>query len=124
MKFEILGKLPGLNEIIQEAKKGKGKYQPYAEMKRQYTDEITWLAKKLPSYGRVDIEITWHEPNIKRDPDNIMVGQKFILDALVHAGTIQNDNQKYINSITHRFDVDRENPRIEVELKEVAEYLV
>ncbi len=119
MKFEIPGKLPGMNEIIAAAKAGKGKYQPYALMKEQYTYEVALIARKLPRYGRVALTITWHEPNGRRDPDNIMGGQKFILDGLVKAGVIQDDGQKYIESITHRFEVDRKNPRVEVEIEEV-----
>jgi Holliday junction resolvase RusA-like endonuclease len=107
-----------MNEIIDAAKKGKGKYQPYAEMKDQYTNMVTWLAKKLPKYNRVDITITWYEPNAKRDIDNISTGAKFILDGLVKAGTIPDDSQRYINSIVHRFEIDRENPRVEVEIEE------
>ena len=119
MKFEIPGRLPGLNEIIDAAKQGKGRYQPYALMKEEYTTMVAWLAKKLPKYNRVDITITWYEPNNKRDIDNIAGGgTKMILDGLVRAGTIPDDSQKYVNSITHHFKVDRENPRIEVELEE------
>lgn len=118
MKFDIPGRFPGTNEIIAEAKKGKGKYQPYNEMKRHYTDIVTWLAKKLPKYGKVNITIIWYEPNKKRDVDNIMGGQKFILDGLVKAGTIKDDSQRYIDGIIHKFRKDKENPRIEVEIEE------
>ena len=116
MKFEIPGRLPSLNEIIDAAKQGKGRYQPYALMKEEYTTMIGWLAKKLPNFEKVALIITWYEPNSRRDPDNIMAGQKFILDALVQAGVIPNDSQKYIQGILHRFDVDRKNPRVKVEI--------
>lgn len=116
MVFEIPGRLPGLNEIIDAAKKGRGKYQPYAQMKEECTTMIAWLAKKLPTYNRVGITITWYEPNQRRDPDNVMAGQKFILDGLVMAGTIPNDTKKYIKSITHIPELDREKPRVEVEI--------
>ena len=118
--IEYPGRLPGLNEIIDAAKQGRGKYQPYAQMKDRYTSEIGWLAKKLPRYNRVDITITWYEPNRRRDPDNITGGQKFILDGLVAGGAIRDDSQRYINSITHRFEVDRENPRVEIGIEEAS----
>ena len=115
--IEIPGRLPSLNDIIEAAKKGRGKYQPYAIMKEQYTSDIGWLAKKLPAYERVDIIITWYEPDRRRDPDNISGGgTKFILDGLVAGGAIKNDSQRYVNSISHRFEVDRENPRVEIEI--------
>ena len=116
MIIEYPGRLPGLNEIIDAAKRSP--YE-YAKMKDRYTSEIGWLAKKLPRYERVNITITWYEPNRRRDPDNVSGGQKFILDGLVAGGAIRDDSQRYINSITHRFEVDRENPRIEIEVQEV-----
>lgn len=70
MKFDIPGRLPSTNEIIDAAKRGKGKYQPYAIMKDQYTEIVAWLAKKLPKYSKVSLTITWYEPNGNRDPDN------------------------------------------------------
>ena len=116
MKFEIPGRLPGFNEIIEAAKQGKGNYQPYARMKEEYTTMVAWLAKKLPAYEKVALIITWYEPDLRRDPDNIMGGQKFIMDGLVQAGVIPDDSQKYILGIYHRFKVDRKNPRVEVEI--------
>ena len=116
MKFDIEGRLPGLNEMIEAAKSHFG---AYASMKQTYTDMVAWLAKKLPAYEKVALIITWHEPDQRRDPDNIMAGQKFILDGLVAAGTIPNDSQKYVRGIMHRFEVDRQNPRVEVEIVDV-----
>ena len=109
MKFDIPGRLPGTNEIIDAAKQGRGKYQPYNDMKEEYTTMIARLANKLPKYNRAGITIIWYEPNRKRDIDNIAGGVKFILDGLVMAGTIKNDSQRYINSITHKFELDRKN---------------
>jgi Holliday junction resolvase RusA-like endonuclease len=116
MKFDIEGRLPGLNEMIEAA---KGHFGAYASMKQTYTDMVAWLAKKLPKYQQVNITITWYEPNEKRDPDNIMAGQKFIMDGLVTAGTIPNDSQRHIKGIVHRFRVDKENPRVEVEIVDI-----
>ena len=121
-KITIKGSLPGTNDIIDAAKKGRGNYQPYSIMKAEYTDMIGWIAKQLPKYGRVDIAITWYEPNLRRDPDNITGGgTKFILDGLVAAGVIKDDSHRYINSISHRYKLDRKEPRIEVIVKEAEE---
>ena len=113
MTLTIPGRLPGLNEIIDAAKRNP---HEYARMKETCTAMVAWLAKKLPSYEKVALVITWYEPDHRRDPDNIMAGQKFILDGLVAAGTIPNDSQKYVRGIVHRFNVDRKNPRVEVEI--------
>lgn len=107
--------------MIDAAKKGRGKYQPYSIMKQTYTDMVAWLAKKLPKYNKVDITITWYEPNTRRDIDNISGGgTKFLLDGLVKAGTIKDDSQRYVKSIRHVFGVDRENPRVEAEISEIG----
>ena len=119
MKIIIPGRLPGMNEIITAAKKGSGKYQPYAMMKDQYTDIVTWLAKGLPKREKVKIKITWYEPNMKRDIDNIAAGIKFILDGLVKAGVIKDDNQRYVKSIENIFETDTKNPRIEVQIEDI-----
>ena len=37
------------------------KYQPYAKMKATYSIMVAWLAKKLPTYERVALIITWYE---------------------------------------------------------------
>ena len=115
MKLEIPGRLPGLNEIIAAA---KSHYAKYSTEKKERTEEVAWLAKKagLPKYERAHLVITWYEPNSRRDPDNVMAGQKFILDGLVQAGVLPGDSQKYIAGIVHRFRVDKRRPRVEVEI--------
>lgn len=65
------------------------------------------------------VKITWHEPNRRRDVDNIQFAVKFILDALVELQVIDDDSQKCITSINHKVVVDKDNPRIEVELEEL-----
>jgi len=119
MKFNVPGRFPGTNEIIEAAKLCKRNYKEYAVMKDTYTNMVAWLAKKLPKYECVNLIITWYEPNEKRDIDNVSGGVKFICDGLVRAGTIPNDTRKYVKSITHKFETDRQNPRIEIEVEAV-----
>ena len=116
----IPGRLPGLNDIIDAARRSR--YES-AAMKKENTDMVAWIAKaaRLPRMERVDLVITWHEPNRKRDKDNIMAGQKFIWDGLVEARVLPNDGWNQIGNITHRFGVDKVNPRVEVEITEIGE---
>jgi Holliday junction resolvase RusA-like endonuclease len=118
MKLTIPGRLPGLNEMIDAARENR---YASAKMKKEYTELVAWCAKaaRLPRMEKVDLVITWHEPNKRRDKDNIMAGQKFIWDGLVEAGVLPNDGWNQIGDITHRFRVDKANPRVEVELIEV-----
>ena len=57
----------------------------------------------VPKFKWFDITITWMETDRRRDPDNISSGIKFILDAFVHAGIIENDGWKQVKSIKHNF---------------------
>ncbi len=118
VKVTIPGRLPGLNDMTDAARRNR--YES-AKLKKEYTELVAWCAKRarLPLFERVDLIITWYEPNMKRDKDNIMAGQKFILDGLVMVGVLANDGWKQIRDVTHRFRVDRQNPRVEVELIEV-----
>lgn len=118
LKLTIPGRLPGLNDMIDAARENR--YES-AAMKKEYTEMAAWCAKaaRLPRMEKVDLIITWHEPNKRRDKDNIMAGQKFIWDGLVEAGVLKNDGWNQIGDITHRFRVDKANPRVEVELIEV-----
>lgn len=120
-KIVIPGELPDLNTIIAESKKGRGKWQPYNEMKQEYTNIVAWIAKSeiKKQLKKIDLEITWICKNRRKDKDNIIAGTKFILDGLVVAGIIEDDGWKQIGDISHKFEVDKDNPRVEVLIKEV-----
>lgn len=120
MKITIPGTLPTMNEII---KVSKAHPMAYASMKKKYTDLVAWSAKGLPQVQRADFIITWYCKDKRKDKDNVATGAKFLLDGLVKAGVIKNDGWKEVGNIEHRFEVDRENPRIEMEIKEVEHVL-
>lgn len=106
-----------MNEIVEASKRHWGKY---SSMKKTYTSLVALYAHKLPKMDKVDITITWICKNRRQDKDNITAGQKFILDGLVDAGVLENDGWAQIGDITHRFEVDKANPRVEIELSEVS----
>src|SRR5699024_4322697 len=112
-KFTIPGELPTLNEIIAAS---KSHHMQYANMKKDYTALVMIHAKGLPKMEWADIEITWYCKDRRKDLDNVMTGQKFILDGLVKAGVLRNDGWAQIGDIQHRFLVDKQNPRVEVRL--------
>jgi Holliday junction resolvase RusA-like endonuclease len=121
MKLTIPGRLPGMNEIIKLAKQGKGHYQPYAQIKEMYETVIIIECKKqklTPITKQVDVSILWGCKDCKRDKDNIIAGQKIILDSLQKAGILEGDGWKYIGNISHKFEIVPKE-FIEVELTEV-----
>lgn len=105
MSFRINGKLPSLNEVIAENRKGA---RAGAALKRAVQERIGWelkpfLLKKAvrPVTGPCRIHIFWHEDDLRRDVDNIQSAQKFILDALVDAGVLPDDGRRYVRQIYH-----------------------
>lgn len=119
MKIVLRGEFPTLNEVIGAL--NTQNRQVYARMKRKYTNATVWDVKsqKVPKIDfKIDVAFTWYRKNKRTDPDNITVGQKFILDALVVAGVLKNDGWNEINSINHVFKVDKDNPRVEITISE------
>lgn len=105
MSFTINRKLPSLNDVI--AKNRANKYIG-AKFKADIEEAIGWDIKQAMSSGKLkpvekpcEIHIEWYEATKRRDVDNIQSSQKFILDALVKNGILQNDNRKWVKQIRH-----------------------
>lgn len=116
MKLIILGRLPGQNEID---KANRTHWTVGSKLKKQNMNMIIELirAQKLKKCSPVEIIFTWYEPNMKRDKDNISSGgRKVILDSLVKMGILNGDGWKGYGDYSDRFEVDKNNPRVEVEL--------
>ena len=116
-RFFIAGRLPGMNELREAAgwtAPGKGKrWNRYAQLKRDHTEDIVLqlrCAKVVPPTGPVWIGFEHVEPNAKRDPDNVNAGaRKLIVDAMVKAGILKGDGQKFIAGFgPERVVVDRD----------------
>ena len=118
----IEGQLPNLNEYTRACRNNK-----YAGARMKATSEriiTTYIQQQLKGVAfknTVELSFRWYEPNKKRDLDNICFAKKFILDALVSNGIIIADGWKGVIGFTDNFYVDKENPRIEVDIKEAGE---
>ena len=121
-------KLPSLNEYIAAERvrlgnKGGKFLTKGAVMKRSWQADISiYIRKDLRGVHiekPVIIHYHYYELNRRRDLGNIHAPcQKFVEDALQDCGIIANDNQKCVVGFTAHFDVDKENPRVEVTLEE------
>lgn len=60
----------------------------------------------------------WHERTQKRDADNIASAKKFILDALVKSGVLEDDSRKYVKGFYDTIIDDKED-FVKVELVEI-----
>lgn len=128
-KFTIKGRLPDLNDYLQAERVSRrtpnGKFFTRgAEMKKKWQQYIITFIRKdlkrLKITKPVIIHYHYYEPNARRDLGNIhAVAQKFIEDALQITKVLVNDNQKCVRGFTADFDIDKDNPRIVVEIEEV-----
>ena len=120
-KFTIYGRLPSLNEYVL-ANRGN-KYAGASMKKRAERAILNALSVSGINYQPepISLHITWFEPNNRRDLDNIQFGTKFIQDAMVKAGIIKDDSRKYVVGLEHHVFTDKDNPRIEVEIRKAKE---
>lgn len=117
----ISGKLPGLNDYIAAERTNRHKG---AKMKADSGNVVAVAIMQCMRGVRierpVEMHYSWHEPNKKRDLDNVSsFGRKVIQDALVSTGVLKDDGWKHVVGFSDRFEVDKTNPRIEVLIKEV-----
>ena len=104
MRYEIPLKLPSCNDYIKACRTNK---YLGAKMKADVEREIGLYLTKMPKWSKpIKIHFTWVESNKKRDLDNICFAKKFILDALVKYGKLQNDNRKNVYAFTDSFEYD------------------
>ena len=110
--FFVPGRLPGANDIIRKH------HMVYSKLKSEWGLTIARciIVAKLKRMGYCRIEFVWHEANNRRDDDNVIFAQKFVLDALRDTKIIQDDRRQFIYSLTHRVVVDNERSGVEVTL--------
>ena len=110
--FFVPGPLPGANDIIRKH------HMVYSRLKCAWGLAIARciFVAKLKPLGYCRIEFVWHEANNRRDDDNVMFGQKFVLDTLRDAEIIRDDRRQWVKSLTHRVVVDPGRPGVEVTL--------
>lgn len=122
MRFEIPGRLPSLNDHIRECNKN---YRAGNRLKKETQDVVIWAIKAAhlrEAESPIYIRFTWVEPNMKRDKDNIAFAKKYILDALQITGIIPNDGWKDVLGFSDQFLVNKDNPRVIVDIEEVSEW--
>jgi Holliday junction resolvase RusA-like endonuclease len=121
--FTIKGRLNGLNDYTKACRSNR-----YAGAKmKEKNEDIVKIAAWHNSVngivvsftGKVHITYKWYEQNKRRDLDNIAFAKKFIQDALVDMCVLKGDGWQHIVGFTDEFYIDKDNPRIEVIIREV-----
>lgn len=125
-RITIPGRLPSFNEYISAERRNRF---IAAQMKseKQYLVGL-YIRKCLPGV-RIDrpvyIHYWWVEPNMRRDPSNICAfGRKVIEDALVQQHVLQDDGWDEIAGFADHFLIDKNNPRIELEIIPCADTMM
>jgi len=115
MKFILQGEYCTLNEYSDAE---RTHYRYGASIKKAETSRA---ALELKRQWKVQIpkaifKFTWYRKNRRTDPDNICFAKKFLLDAMEEVGIIDNDGWKNVAGFIDEFEVDKDNPRVEIEL--------
>lgn len=98
-KYHIKGQLAYLNE---HDKANRANKYGGAKLKETMTDLVAWQVKDQPPIKQsCRIKFIWLISS-NHDPDNIRFAAKYVLDGLIKANVLKNDNQAWV----HGFDGD------------------
>ena len=113
MKIIINTITPTINKYI-----GRTNIWEYQADKKKIHNVIRLSTIGLnPKYEKVKMRITYYFKDKRRhDPSNY---DKMLLDGLVEANIIKDDNYDVIQEFTTIGKYDKENPRVEIELEEI-----
>ena len=120
-KFEINKRLMGLNEYTKANRTNK-----YAgnQAKKDEQKYIEWCI--IEQLGNLHIDkpvkgrFTWIEENKRRDLDNICFAKKFILDSMVKAGKLKDDNRNFVKGFRDDFEYGKSS-KVILEIEEENE---
>ena len=128
-KFTIEGRLPNYNDYTKAerisyiTKTGKLMTNG-SKMKKEKQKYVCAFIRRDLKNLKLDKPVKMHyhyfEPNKRRDPGNFHAFcQKVTEDALQECGVLPNDNWEWIKAFTVDWELDKKNPRIEVEIEEI-----
>ena len=115
MKVMIDYKFESINQYINKCRTN---YYLANKTKQKETTISSMMFSKIPKIEKYPIELIfyWHIKNKVSDLDGRL--PKNIIDGLVRAKKIKDDNVKYIQKITHIYIEDKKD-YVEVEIKEM-----
>ena len=103
---EIDMKLPSLNDYVRACRSNR--FQG-SKMKKDLESQIGFYIATLPRFDvPVKIHFHWVEGTRRRDYDNVAFAKKFILDSMVKAGKLADDNRKCVTGFTDSFSYGQE----------------
>ena len=113
----IKGELTDLNQYIKALNNHRF---VGSKIKKEETERVYWECKeqkiKPVTKFPVKIHYRWYSPNARKDIDNVAFSKKFINDGLTMAEVLPDDSRKYIKGFSDNFFIDKEFPRVEIEI--------
>ena len=122
MKITLQGETPSKKNSRINTKSGRSfPNQRYMKWHNAVVSELNYLllTKKIHRFVGVKVKLTltfWHGDLVKRDSDNQLSS---VLDTLVDAGILEDDNWKVIPRKIINDEYDRGNPRVDIEIEEL-----
>lgn len=101
-----------LNEYINTERRNK---YAAAKIKDKLTSAVAWQCKAKQCHkptGKVDMIFKWHVKG-RHDSDNIAFAKKFVLDGMVQAGLLENDNPKCVRHLADYIYRDLKKPQVD-----------
>ena len=115
---EIDMKLPSLNEYINICRTNPFKASKF---KKGLEEDIGVFIASLPRFEHpIRIHFHWVEGSKRRDLDNVCYAKKHILDAMVKAGKLKDDNRKCVTGFIDTFEYGKET-KVILEIEEVED---
>ena len=120
--------MPDLNDYLKSERiaiRKNGKFTTKGNaMKQEYQRKVVSAVRSqlmgIHINKPVKIHYDFYEQNKRRDQDNVSsFARKVIQDGLVKGGLLANDGWMNIVGFSDDFYVDKDNPRIEVIIREV-----
>lgn len=117
MIFTIPGELTDLNTYISAERSNRFKASKIKKNEMRLVESYILLAKLKPIRTSVYITYRFYCKNKKKDKSNISAyAIKIIEDALVDMAILSNDGWNDIEGFHSEFYIDKDKPRIEVEI--------
>lgn len=117
-RAEIKMKLPSLNEYINICRTNPFKASKF---KKGLEEDIGIFISSLPRFEHpIKIHFHWVEGSKRRDLDNVCYAKKHILDAMVKAGKLKDDNRKCVTGFVDTFEYGKET-KVILEIEEVED---
>lgn len=115
MKIKISQLPPNINKYI-----GRTNIWDYQKQKKDYHKLVKLeTTGNNPCFTRCNMVVTYHYPDRRiRDTHNLT---KCLLDALVEAKIIIDDNYMVLNNYTEKGIYDKDNAYVEIDIEEVKD---